>query len=111
MILAGTILKYLQKKWRSSSKTHLFQEKLNGLHQRLKNDLEWKQKKLKSLFLENNYPIYMDYIFDLQIYVAEKSDSLSKSLERSTRSIVTNARQRKPLLFEQTLRSRLTTSL
>ena len=53
----------------------------------------------------------MDYIFDLQIYVAEKSDSLSKSLERSTRSIVTNARQRKPVLFKQTLRSRLTTSL
>ena len=53
----------------------------------------------------------MDYIFDLQIYVAEKSDSLSKSLERSTRSIVTNARQRKALLFKQTLRSRLTTSL
>ena len=44
----------------------------------------------------------MDHLLDLEMYVAEKNKIRSvESLERSTRGIVTNARQRKPLLFKQ----------
>ena len=40
--------------------------------------------------------MYMDHLLDLEMYVAEKSKIRSvDSLERSTRGIVTNARQRK----------------
>ena len=46
----------------------------------------------------------------MYVLVRKKQDLLSKSLERSTRGIVTDARQRKPLLFKQTLRSRFALS-
>ena len=41
----------------------------------------------------------------MYVLVRKKQDLLSKSLERSTRGIVTDAQQRKPLLFKQTLRA------
>ena len=41
--------------------------------------------------------MYMDHLLDLEMYVAEKNKIRSaESLERSTRGIVTNARQRNP---------------
>ena len=54
----------------------------------------------------------MDHLLDLYMYVLvrKKYDLLSESLERSTRGTVTKTRQRKPLLFKQTLRSRFTSS-
>ena len=55
--------------------------------------------------------MYMDHLLDLEMCVAEKNKIRSvESLERSTRGIVTNARQRKPLLFKQTLRTSKVTS-